>query len=283
MKKIGRKLAVLLGLCGLAYGLVCIYFWAVQRDMIFEASSVMQTTPERVGLQYESIRIASGRGYDRGELSAWWLPAERSNLPTLLYLHGNYRNISHNLEHALRLHNMGYNILLVDYRGYGSSTGGQASEEKVYEDAEASWSYLVQQRKISPQQIVIYGHSLGGAIATNLAVHHAEAAGLIVESSFTSMQAMAGINYGYLPISWLLNQRFDSLSKISGLHIPLLIVHGTWDARVPSSMGKQLYERAPQPKYLSLIEGGEHSNNSGIANVEYRKALNDFTQKYVKQ
>lgn len=282
MQKLSVRLALTAVICGLVYAAICAYFWAVQGDKIFEPSALIQSTPDRVGLRYEPVRIASGSAAQRGELSAWWIPAEQSKAPTLLYLHGNYRNISHNLEHAARLHGMGYNLLLVDYRGFGNSSATKPTEKKVYEDAAAAWDYLVQQRHVPASQIFIYGHSLGGAIAVETALHHADAGGLIVESSFTSMQAMGEMNYGYLPISLLLDQRFDSLAKIAAVRVPVLILHGSWDTRIPVWMAQQLYEQAVQPKFIHVVEGGEHSNNSGIASVEYQTALTGFTRRFAR-
>jgi len=215
------------------------------------------------------------------ELDGWWIPATQNDAPTVVYFHGNYRNIGNNLEHSQRFHQLGYNVLLADYRGYGKSTGGEPSEAKVYEDAEAVWQYLLHSRGIKPAQAVIYGHSLGGAIAINLAVHHPEAAGLITESTFTSMRAMGEKNYGFLPIGWLLNQRFESLQKVPELKIPVLFIHGSWDQKVPVDMAKQLYAAAPGAKKLLLIEGGEHNNSAAIGWVEYRDAVTDFVRQNV--
>jgi dipeptidyl aminopeptidase/acylaminoacyl peptidase len=214
----------------------------MQDHYIFEPTTVLQTNPERVGLKAEEFYIKSGTGNDSGELYSWWIPSTRVNAPTILYLHGNDKNVGipRELGYARELNRIGLNILMIDYRGYGKSTGGKPSEAKVYEDAESAWNYLVQQRSISPNHIFIYGHSLGGAIAINLAVHHPEAAGIIEESSFTTMKAMSNINYGFMPTSMLIHERFDSLSKISHLKIPLLIIHGTWDKTVPSYMAQQL-------------------------------------------
>jgi hypothetical protein len=268
----------------LLYGLLCGYFWATQRQHIFKPKPVLQTDPARVGIAFEDVRIPVGNGADGGELHGWWIPAAnniKGKTPTLLYLHGNFRNIGHNVEHASRLHSMGYNLLLVDYRGFGLSTGGEPSEAKVYEYAEAAWQYLNDRNDVDPRSNFIYGHSLGGAIAINLAANHGDAAGLILEATFTSMMAMGEIEYGFLPIDLLLEQRFDSDKSIGGLHVPLLIIHGTWDAKIPVEMGKRLFELAPQPKFLQLIEGGEHSNNSAIAWVAYRTAFDGFVQQYL--
>jgi pimeloyl-ACP methyl ester carboxylesterase len=266
----------------LAYLLLCTYMWATQKHFIFKPRLQMQTAPDRLGLKFEEVHIQSGSGADLGDLYGWWLPADTADAPTLLYLHGNDKNISASidLDRAARLRGMGFNLLMVDYRGYGKSTGGSPSETKVYEDAEASWKYLIKQRACDPKRTFIYGHSLGGAIAIDLATHHPEAAGLIAESNFTNMADMGQRQYPYLPAQQLLNQRFDSMAKISSLKIPLLLIHGTWDRLVPYQMSQRLFDSAPQPKSLVLIEGGEHGNDAIIAPLEYRAAVSEFVQRY---
>jgi uncharacterized protein len=262
----------------LLYAAVCAYMWATQLDHVFEPEQLLQTTPDRLGMKFEELRIPVGSGADKGDLQAWWVPATHSNAPTFLYLHGNDRNIANHLEHTQRLHSLGFNVLLSDYRGFGKSSGGRPNEAKVYEDAEAAWQYLLKVRGVNPRQAFIYGHSLGGAIAIDLAVHHPEAAGLITESTFTSMAEMGKLSYPLLPVDWLLNQRFESLKKISGLKIPVLLIHGTWDKRVPVEMTQQLYAAAPQPKTLTLIEGGEHNNSGEVGWTEYRDAVMAFVK-----
>ena len=276
-----RRIGALAVLLLVVYASARVYnIWDTQRESIFEPAAALQTSPARLGAPFEELRIPSGSGAERGDLHAWWIPAEKPDAPTVLYLHGNFRNISYNLENALRYRALGSNLLLVDYRGYGKSTGGKPSEAKVYEDAEAAWQYLVKQRGVKPQQLFIYGHSLGGAVAIDLALRHPEAAGLITESTFTSMQAMGELKYDFLPAGLLLNQRFESLQKIPQLKIPLLLVHGTWDQKVPVGMAQQLFEAAPQPKTLVMIEGGEHSNNAAVGWVEYRDAVSAFIGQY---
>ena len=284
------------GALAVVYALICIYMWMAQRQLIFVPEQQLQTTPDRNGMRYEEVRIPSGSGDDRGELHGWWIPAQQADIaksgysntpnvvaaPVLLYLHGSSRNISYNAEHAMRLHSLGYSLLLIDYRGYGNSSGGKPSEAKVYQDAEAAWAYLIQQRGIAPQRIFIYGHSLGGAISIDLAVRHPDAAGLIAESTFTSIVALAQRDYPWLPVAQLLNQRFDSIGKVSQLKIPALFIHGTWDKKIPYQMSRQLFDQTPAPKYLTLIDGGEHSNNSGIAWLEYSNAVTTFVQKYTR-
>ncbi len=264
----------------LMYLASCGYMWDTQREHIFEPTLVLQTTPDRLGMRFEDVRIPVGSGNDGGELQAWWIPARQANAQTILFLHGNDRNIGSNLGHVLRLHDFGFNVLLPDYRGFGNSSGGQPDEAKVYQDAEASWQYLVSQRRVRPGQLFIYGHSLGGAVAIELAVHHPEAAGLITESTFTSMVDMGRLLYPFLPVGWLLDQRFESLDRMPRLKIPLLLIHGTWDRLVPVRMAQQLYDAAPQPKTLLLIKGGGHDNSPAVGLVEYRNAVTAFIQQY---
>jgi fermentation-respiration switch protein FrsA (DUF1100 family) len=273
-----RRLAVGMGVVVLLYASACGYMRATQREHVFEPTVDWQTTPDRMGMKYDALRIPAGSGADQGELDAWWVPSDKTDAPTFLYLHGNDRNLSNDLVHTQRLHNLGYNVLVADYRGYGKSSGGKPSETKVYEDAEAVWQYLIKRREVNLKKTFIYGHSLGGAIAINLAMHHPEAAGLIAESTFTSMQAMGELEYGFLPVGWLLNQRFESLQKMPKLKLPVLLIHGTWDKRVPVEMSKELYAAAPEPRKILLIEGGEHNNSGAIGWIEYRDAVTAFVR-----
>jgi pimeloyl-ACP methyl ester carboxylesterase len=291
MEKVGRASVILkwsrrirwsLILVLLTYLLLCAYMWATQQYYVFKPRPLLQTTPDRLGLKFKEVHIPSGSGAEQGDLFGWWLPAENADAPTLLYLHGNDKNISAStdLDRAARMRGMGYNLLMVDYRGYGKSTGGYPSEAKVYEDADASWNYLIKQQSSDPKRTFIYGHSLGGAIAIELAKRHPEAAGLIAESNFTTMADMGQRQFPWLPAEQLLNQRFDSMSKISTIKMPVLFIHGTWDKLIPYQMSQRLYESAPQPKSLVLIEGGEHGNSSLIAPLEYSTAVSNFIQRY---
>ncbi|MEG4117848.1 alpha/beta fold hydrolase [Microcoleus sp. N9_B4] len=197
----------------------------------------------------------------------------------VLYLHGNASNVGANVEHAHRFHRLGLSVFVMDYRGYGKSQGDFPSESQVYEDAQLAWDYLVKQRGINPNQIYIYGHSLGGAIAIDLAVRHPEAAGLIVEGSFTSTRAMVEFQKGLFwmfPIDFLLTQRFDSLSKVDRLQMPVLFIHGTADNVVPVEMSKKMFDAAPEPKQLYIVPDGGHNNVAQIGGTEYLQILSQF-------
>jgi len=168
-------------------------------------------------------------------------------------------------------------VLLIDYRGYGKSTGGPPSEQTLYEDAEAAWRFLIERKAVSAKRAVIYGHSLGGAVAIDLAARHPEAAALIVESTFTSMADVARTReYRLFPVYMLLTQRFESVDKARGLKMPTLLIHGTRDDIVPYRMSEALYEALSGPKLLQLIPEGDHGNNDLIAPMLYRQATSEL-------
>jgi uncharacterized protein len=260
----------------LCYGGACWYLWAIQRELIFLPSRDLQQSPADLGLNYEDVWMAIPGG-SPAQLHGWWLQAGDAAAPVFLYLHGNDLNIGGNLERVARLRGLGFTVLAVDYRGYGKSGGGFPSEMQVYEDAEAAWNYVVQERHIDPRQTLIYGHSLGGVIAIELALRRPEAAGLIVEGAFTSMAEMAKTVYWMLPTGWILNQRFDALAKVPMLRVPTLFIHGTADREVPYAMTERLFGAAGGPKWLMLIPGGGHESSGSVGEMLYTRAVLDFT------
>ena len=170
---------------------------------------------------------------------------------------------------------LGYSVLAVDYRGFGQSTDISPTEEHAYEDAEAAWTYL---GRLAPgRKRLLVGHSLGGAIAVELARRHPEASGLVLEATFTSMRDMIEHTpWGFLPVGLILTQNFDALAKIGEVKVPVLITHGTRDSIVPVEMGERLYAAANAPKRFIRVEGAGHHNLSGVAFDQYRQALADL-------
>ena len=156
------------------------------------------------------------------------------------------------------LHRQGLPILAIDYRGYGRSSGPAPSESQVYADASAAWDHLVRQKGIAPGRIVLYGHSLGGAVAAELALRRGPACGIVFEGAFTSMAEMARREYPMIPVDGLLNERFDTLTKVERLVLPMIFVHGTADAVVPVAMSERLYRAARGDRQLVLVEGAGH-------------------------
>jgi len=270
----------------IAYLAACLYLFLQQTRFIFFPSSAIEITPELFNLRYQEVWLPVQTDSGKVErMHGWWIPAAKANAKVLLYLHGNGVNVGANAAHAHRFYQMGFSVLLIDYRGYGLSEGNFPTEAAVYQDAVAAWDYLVKERKVNPSQIFIYGHSLGGAIAIDLAVQHPEAAGLIVESSFTSIRDIVDRQglYRIFPVDLLLHQRFDSISKVRSLQMPVLFIHGTADWQVPAVMSQQLYEAAPEPKQLMLIPGAGHNNTAEMAGDKYFQVVQQFVQQIESQ
>ena len=270
----------------IAYAAACLFLFFQQTRFIFFPSPALQTTPEFFNLRYQDLWVPVPTGNSTVErMHGWWIPSAQPSEMVLLYLHGNGINIGANVAHAHRFHQMGFSVLLIDYRGYGRSEGGFPTEARVYQDAAAAWNYLVLGEQISPRQIFLYGHSLGGAIAIELAVQHPDAAGLIVESSFTSIREIVEHQgrFWMFPVDLILTSRFDSISKVRSLLVPVLFIHGTADLQVPAFMSQQLYAAAPEPKQLLLVSGAGHNNVAEIAGVQYFQAVQKFLQQVQSQ
>ena len=238
-----HRLIIIMGVIVFLYVGVCVYFRATQVQKILAPLAEIPTDPKRMGMDYDPVKIPlrDGAGKVIAELDGYWVPVESPEAPVILYLHGQDATIGKNLEHTERFHQFGWSVLVIDYRGYGASYGKeQPSEEKIYEDALAALKYL--KSKFVPNKIFIYGHSLGGAVAIELANQpdSSDTAGVIVESTFTSILDMSSLRYGgllqALPVSLLLTEKFDSLSKISSVKLPILFIHGDRDAKVPYEM-----------------------------------------------
>jgi uncharacterized protein len=254
----------------------CALIDAKQRELIFRPSRELANSPASLGLAFDEVWLKVGSSDASQRVHGWWIPAAEPLAPAMLYLHGSRWNIGNNLSRIARLHQMGYAILAIDYRGFGRSDGELPSESQAYEDADAGWDEL-KRRVTEPDRRLIYGHSLGGAVAIDLAVRRPEAAALIVESTFTSIADMVSNSpYWFVPAGLILTQHFDSLAKIARLELPVMFVYGTADRFVPPSMSERLYAAANAPKRLLPVEGAGHSNASALAYEEVRRALADF-------
>ena len=211
-------------------------------------------SPNASPLAVEDVWLTT---HDNVRLNGWYLPSPGSE-KALLWFHGNAENIGYGLGQAVFYSRLGVNVLTVDYRGYGRSEGSP-DESGLYRDADAAYDYLVQVRRIQPKNVIIYGHSLGGAVATDLASRR-ECGGLIVQSSFTSIRDMARRTFRISLFQYLPKSQFNSLANIQRVRAPILIVHGTRDETVPFSMGQRLFAAAPEPKFFFPIEGAGHND-----------------------
>lgn len=250
-----------------------------ERELLFRVepgtASWYRGMPE--GVVEMNLPVAHG---DKDQhINAWWWPADDPGAPAVLYLHGARWNLTGQLFRIEQLHDFGFSVLAIDYRGFGKSGSELPSEETVYEDARAAWEQL-KRLQPDPEQRLIYGHSLGGAIAVDLAAQPGQARqarGLIVESSFTTLADIAkSFSYPWLPLQLLLSQKFDAVDKIAQVGMPVLIVHGTHDRYVPSHFSEKLFEAAPQRKQLLLVEGGTHNNSMRVGESAYRRAFREL-------
>jgi fermentation-respiration switch protein FrsA (DUF1100 family) len=276
-----RSIRVLRGIfvaLAAAYLFIVGAVWYAQAKFIFHPSESVDGTPADLGIQFESVTLSLGTG----QLAGWWVPSDTPISETLLYLHGNAANVSANVRQVARLRKTGLNIFIFDYRGYGHSTGGPPREKRLYEDAERAWKYLVSERNIAPASIAIYGHSLGGAVAVNLARNHPEAGALITDCTLTSIaERAAGMSFtALLPVRLILTERFDSISKIGSVRIPKLILQGEADRMALPMMAHRLYDAAPEPKQIALIPGGGHEDSAEVNPTAYFSALNGFLRKF---
>lgn len=226
--------------------------------------------PEVYGLQPEEIWLTAADGV----LLNAYLLATRGSPKALLWFHGNAENIGMGLVQMKTFSRLGVNLLAVDYRGYGKSEGSP-DEAGVYRDAEEAYRYLSENRHFDPRNIYIYGHSLGGAVAVNLASRH-ECGGLIVESSFTSIRKLARRLYHLPGIEFVPKSRFDSVGKIARVRAPVLIIHGTQDRVIPFDHGQELFAAAVEPKSFMPIPGAGHDDLYQAGGETYLQSLKTF-------
>ena len=227
------------------------------------------------GMQDVHIDFASAQTGDPVRLHGLWLGQPRADAPVLLYLHGARWDVRGSAHRMRRMHELGFAVLGIDYRGFGQSTQALPSEAYAYEDARAAWDWLARQHAQRPRYV--FGHSLGSAVAVHLATEVSDVAGLIVEGSFTSIpDVVSSFPWGWLPVSPLITQRFDSASRITKLRVPVLVVHGSEDRLIQPALGQSLYQRAQAPKRFVLVEGGTHHNTSSLGQGQVRQAMREL-------
>ena len=271
-----KRWALLAAATTLALSLGCTSLDERQRAWIFQPSdrawggtAELARDMDDVWVEFES-KVTG----EPARLHGLWLASERrpADGPVLLYLHGARWNVSGSAPRIRRMQELGFSVLAVDYRGFGKSTPGLPSEDMAYEDARAAWDWLGAKYPNRPRYI--FGHSLGGAIAIDLAAKVQDESGTIVEGTFTSIPDVASsMKWGWLPVGPLITQRFESVKKVARVGSPLLVVHGENDSLINSELGRRLYEAAAGRKRFVLVEGGSHFSTMSMGAAKYRTAL----------
>ena len=259
----------------IGYGAVLVLVYLFQSHLVFFPGTGREAvvTPRSYGLHFETVRISTADGET---LDAWWVPVENAR-GAVLFFHGNAGNISHRIDYLQMFRRLRYSTLIVDYRGYGKSTG-TPSEAGTYRDAEAAWQHLLTDRAARPQDIVIAGESLGAAIATWLTAQTTPRA-VILLSTFTSVNDLGAQVYWFLPVRLLSRIGYDNLANLKRIRAPVFIAHSRDDDIVPYAHGRKLFDAAAEPKTFLEMRGG-HNDGFIFTQPEWVAALGDFLDRH---
>ncbi|MDE2366407.1 MAG: alpha/beta hydrolase [Betaproteobacteria bacterium] len=261
----------IVGVIAYAVLLAAILFFQPKLIYFPDIGRAIIATPDEAGLAYEPVKIST---IDGKTLHGWFVPAPAAT-ETVLFFHGNAGNISHRMQYLSMFHSLGYDTFIFDYRGYGNSSGSP-SESGTYEDAQAAWQYLTEERCIPPDRIILFGESLGGAIAAWLAAR--EKPGLLVlASAFTSVPDVAAKLYPFLPVRLLSRFEYNTLKSLQSVSCPVFVAHSPDDEIVPFAQGQALYEAASGPKQFLELQGG-HNDGFIFMRKEWAGALDEFVR-----
>ena len=257
-----------------AYLGVCVLLVVFQARLVYFPFREIVSTPDAVGLPYEAVSFEAEDGV---RLAGWFVPVEQAR-GVVLFCHGNAGNISHRLDTLRIFHDLRLSTLIFDYRGYGESQG-RPGEQGTYRDAEAAWRWLVEEKGVPHGQIVVFGRSLGGGVASWLALEH-EPGALILESTFTSLPDVGAKLYPFLPVRLLARIHYPTLERLPKLQCPVLVVHSPDDDLIPYAHGRRLFEAAPEPKaFLELA--GDHNEGFITTGQAYPDGLDAFISQHV--
>ncbi|RLB30163.1 MAG: alpha/beta hydrolase [Deltaproteobacteria bacterium] len=249
---------------------VIIFYKQLENSIIFYPDKALDDRPSNWDLSYKDIQFLTPDGQ---KLHGWFFPVSGKS-PVLLFCHGNAGNISHRIENIKFLVKRDISVFIFDYRGYGQSSG-RPSEKGIYIDGIAAYDYLTEIEKISPDRIVIFGRSIGGAVAIEVALQR-KVRCLIIESTFTSTKDMAKTIFPFFIFSPFLPHHYNNILKIAGVTIPKLIIHGEDDNIVPFSMGNKLFAQATEPKLFLPIRRAGHNDTYVVGGGDYFEAIVNF-------
>lgn len=263
---------------GAVYGALVLLVFAFQAKLLYLPNiggRGLDATPAAIGLDFDEIRIATRDGVS---LHGWYVPSPHAQR-VILFCHGNAGNISHRLDSIRIFHGLGLSVLIFDYRGYGLSEG-RPSEEGTYRDAEAAWKYLVGQRGYASHQIVVFGRSLGAAVAAHLA-RTSQPGALILESAFASVPEVAARHYWFLPVRWLSRFEYATAEYVGDVRSPTLVIHSADDEINPVDQGREIFRRANEPKTFLEI-AGDHNAGFLLSGARYTEGLRQFVETHVR-
>ncbi len=260
----------------LGYLFLVAFTYLIQDRILYHPASEIAATPKSIGLDFEEITLKTEDGVD---ISAWYVPAQ-SERGVMLFCHGNAGNISHRLDSIRIFHELNLSVLIFDYRGYGKSKGSP-TEKGTYLDAEAAWDYLVNSLHYHPEKIIIFGRSLGSAVAAETALKHKPAA-LFIESGFKSVPELGAKAFPYLPVKLISRFHYSTIDKIDKIESPKLIIHSRQDELIPFEHGRALFEKAKEPKEFLPIAGG-HNNGFLTSGKVYVNGLDKFISRYLQR
>lgn len=257
------------------YLIILLLMYIFQSAFIYFPTKNIVATPEDRGLEYEEVHLFTEDGL---RLHGWYIPAEESR-GSVLFFHGNAGNISGRLESIAIFNELRLDVMIFDYRGYGKSEG-KATEEGTYKDAIAAWRYLTEVQDKNPRDIILFGRSLGGGIASWLA-SEVDAGGVVLESTFTSVADLAAEIYPFIPVRWLLRIRYPAIDYLEDIRMPVMIVHSRDDEVIPWHHGKKLYEAATEPKHFLELRGG-HNDGFILAGRSYVEGWDRFLKEVLE-
>ena len=255
-----------------AYVLLVGFVYFTQASLLYYpnvAGRALVASPADIGLSYEDVDLTTADGV---RLHGWFVPAREAR-GTLLFFHGNAGNISHRLDSIRIFNRLGLDLFIIDYRGYGRSQG-KPGEQGTYRDADAAWRYLVETRGADPARIVVFGRSLGAAIAAYLAAAQRPGA-LILESPFASIESMGKRLYPFLPVRWLNRFGYQTDDYVSRVACPILVIHSRGDEIIPVAEGRAVFAAAREPKRWLEIRGG-HNDGFLVTGRAYVDGLDEF-------
>jgi len=253
--------------------LFCVFYRQIENFMVFYPEKPFLSNPGKWGLTGEDVHFNTE---DNARIHGWFFPLN-GNRPVILFCHGNAGNISHRLDNVRILLDQNLQVLIFDYRGYGKSTGNP-SEKGIYRDGLAACDYLVKQKDIPAERIVLFGRSLGAAVAIEIALNR-QVRSIIIEGAFTSTRDMAKRMPLFCPVSFLLPAHYNNIEKMARISVPILIIHGEEDDLIPFSMGQELFKTAQEPRFFLPIKKAGHNDTYLFGGKRYFEALSEFVTK----